>query len=317
MTRPSPAHVVKRMWRRTIHDAPAKVAALLVAVLLWWFASNEPGTTTQRSLLVPLTIVGADANEVAVGVPARVEVVIAGPSERMERLRSTDVEAVLDLSDVDGEFARVIEARAPQALRVDRIVPGEVIGRLEAVRTARWTVDPLAPPGGTYRTVDVSVQPSVIDVVARDPVMERIVRVVVPITTDDQGAFDGAVVPIPIDADGRAIDEVRTVPGVVTVRIEAAEAIVAKSVPVVVRSSGPPEEVVVVDVDPAIVTVYGTVASLAEVTDVTASLPAFVRSLAPGRYAVPAQIDVAPGVTTAERVDLRIDVLDRSTPMGR
>jgi len=317
MTSWSPTALAKRIAKMTAHNAPAKVAALLAAIVLWWFASNEPGTTTQRSLLVPLAVTGADANEVAVGVPTRVEVVISGPTERMERLRATDVDVELDLSDVDGEFAREIEARAPQALRVVRIVPAEVIGRLEAVRTATWQVAPLTPPDGTMRTVEISVEPAVVDVVARDPVMNRIARVVVPVTQTTNGLFEGPVVPLPIDEEGRAIEEVRTIPDIVTVRVSSTSATTSKAVPVVLRTTDPPAGIDVLGFEPARATIVGSVSNLQGIDEIVVSLPTFARSLAPGRYAVPAVVDVADGVATLAQIDLRIVVAPPSIPMGR
>ncbi len=295
-----------RVWRAVRRDWPAKVGAVAAALVLWWVAGSDPGTTAQRSLLVPLEVVGADADEVAVGVPARVEVVISGPGERMDRLRSDDVDALLDLAGVDGEFARDVEARVPQALRVLRVVPAEVIGRLEAVRSAPFPVIPhLAPLGADRVAIDLEVEPASVTVEARDPVLDRVAAVLAPAAAGDDG--EARAVLVAVDAEGRPVPEARVVPDVATVRVGSAPRLERALRPLAVVSPDDPR-VSVEAVTPSEVTLLGPAEALAAVAAVSAEVPDATAALAPGRYDLPVRLALPAGVASQDAVRVTVRV---------
>jgi YbbR domain-containing protein len=280
-------------WRRVREDWPGKVAAVLAASVLWWVASSDPGTTSQRSLLVPLEVTGAAADEVAVGVPGRVEVVITGPSDRMDRLDADDVDAVLDLADVDGEFARDVDARVPQALRVVRVVPAEVIGRLEAVRSVDLPIRPLvALPEDGRVAVSLEVRPARAAVEARDPILSRVAEVIAPLAAPADGERE--VVLVAVDEDGVPVPEARVVPATARVRVllDAATTTVTRPVAAV-----PPGDAATVEaLRPETLTLVGPPAALADLAVVTARVPDATSALPPGRYDLPVRLDLPPGV---------------------
>lgn len=282
-------------WRRVRQDWRGKVAAVLAAGVLWWIATSDPGTTTQRSLLVPLQVTGAEVDEVAVGVPARVEVVITGPSDRMDRLDAEDVDAVLDLADIDGEFARDVDARVPQTLRVERVVPSEVIGRLEAVRSAELPIRPLvALPNGGGVPVAISVDPARASVEARDPVLAQVAELIAPLATlDDTGR---EVVLVPVDAAGVPVPEARVVPATarVDVRLEPARTAVSRPV----RAVPPGDGVEIVALRPETLELIGPPDVLDALAFVPARVPDATSALPAGRYDLPVRLELPAGVAS-------------------
>jgi YbbR domain-containing protein len=298
-------------WRRVRRDWPGKVGAVAAALVLWWVATSDTGVTVQRSVLVPLAVTGAEADEVAVGVPARVEVVISGPADRMERLRSDDVEAILQLEGVDGEFERQVEARVPQALRVVRVVPGEVIGRLEAVRSARFDVVPhLAPLSGERVATDLSVEPAEATVEARDPVLAQVaaVRASARIGADDEAE----AILVPVDGDGRPVPEARVVPERAVVRAETHVHLVRATRPVRVEPPGD-GRVRVEAVTPGEVDVVGPRARLDGLAEVVGEVPGATGALPAGRYDLPVRLTLPDGVAVAPPVRATV----RVAPVGQ
>lgn len=294
-------------WRTLRRGWPAKVAALLAAVVLWWIASSDPGVTVQRSLLVPLTVAGAEADEVAVGVPARVEVVISGPAGRMERLRADDVEALLELEGVDGEFSRQVEARVPQSLRVVRVVPAEVIGRLEAVRSARFAVVAhLAPLPDDLVATTVTVEPAAATVEARDPVLAQVAAVRAPVTVGSGGEAEAVLVPV--DQAGRPVAEARVVPERALVR--AATEVRPMRATRAVRIERPRDPRVRVEqVVPREVDLVGPATRIEPVVAVTAEVPDATAALPPGRYDLPVRLALPDGVAAAPTVRVTVRIV--------
>jgi YbbR domain-containing protein len=295
---------VRRALRR---DWPGKVGAVLAALVLWWIASSDPGVTVQRSLLVPLTVGGAEVDEVAVGVPARVEVVISGPADRMERLRADDVEAVLDLEGIDGEFAREVEARVPQTLRVLRVVPAEVIGRLEAVRSGRFEVVPhLAPLPDDRVATAVTVDPAAVTVEARDPVLAQVAAVRAPARVGADG--EGEAVLVPVDADGRPVAEARVVPERAALRVATEPRLARAALPVRIEAPDDPR-LRVEEVAPREVVLVGPAGRIEPLAAVTGEVPDATAALPPGRYDLPVRLALPDEVAAAPPVRVTVRVL--------
>jgi YbbR domain-containing protein len=293
-------------WRRVRRDWPGKVGAVAAALVLWWVATSDTGVTVQRSLLVPLAVTGAAVDEVAVGVPARVEVVITGPADRMERLRSDDVQAMLQLEGVDGEFERQIDARVPQALRVVRVVPSEVIGRLEAVRSARFEVIPhLAPLSAERVATGLSVEPAEATVEARDPVLAQVTAVRASARIGATGESEAVLVPV--DDEGRPVAEARVVPERAVVRAETHVRLVRGSRTVRVASPSDPR-LRIESVTPTEVEVVGPSARLERLSEVVGEVPGATGALPAGRYDLPVRLTLPDGVAAVQPVRATVRV---------
>lgn len=120
-------HIVRSLLRHW----PQKITAVIIAAFLWLFVSTEQITTSQRSFLVPLTVIGLNDNQLATGVPEFVEVSVAGESTRIDALRAENIETILDLSNVRQDFARPVRVSPPQGITLLRRNPSEVIGTVE------------------------------------------------------------------------------------------------------------------------------------------------------------------------------------------
>lgn len=300
------------VWRRVRRDWPGKIGAVVVALVLWWVASGDASSTAQRSLLVPLQVVGAEAHEVAVGVPARVEVVVSGPGDRLDRLRADEVDATLDLSGIDGEFARPVEAEVPPGLQRVRVVPSEVIGRLEAVRSRRFAVVPVvaaAAPGSVV--ISLSSDPVFATVEARDPVLELVAYVLAPLRSVGDAESDAVLVPV--DASGVPVAEARVVPERATIRVDRQPLWTEVTRPVAILA---PDlaRVTVEEVRPAEVGLVGRPAALDALAAVRGRVPDATAELPPGRYDLPVRLELPAGVATRGEVVAVVSIRASETP---
>lgn len=297
-------------WRSLRRDWPGKLGAVAAALVLWWVASSDPGTTAQRSLLVPLEVVGAQADEVPVGVPARVEVVIAGPADRMDRLRADEVDAAIDLTGVDGEFSRDVEARVPNALRLIRVVPAEVLGRVEAVRSATFEIEPLiAPLAGERVATSVRIDPPTAVVEARDPILSQVASVFAPARPGDASTALAELVAV--DVQGRPVPEARVVPEAAVVAFDVEPRRVRFVRPVAIASTGD-ASVSIEAVTPPQVGLIGPADVLDDLRVVQGSVPDATSSLPPGRYDLPARLELPSDVS--READVVVTVRIASPP---
>lgn len=292
-----------RLWRRVIRHWPTKLAAFAIAALLSWYASTDPAATAQRSLLVPLTVEGVGSEQVAVGVPDVVEVAVSGPSSRIDRLHAEELRAVLDLEGLDGEFARPVETNAPRALEVVRVVPAEVLGRLESLRRRQLPVDPVVRGDGRVVS-SLRIEPEQVTVEGRTPLIDRVARVLAP-TVGREGERQAAL--IAVDAEGRPVPEVRVVPGRATVRVETAPPRERRELALDVEV---PEGMQAAAFQPSSETVLaeGPEPLMRELERVTGTVPDATDALPPGRYTLPVRLTLPPDVAVFEVPTVEVEI---------
>src|SRR5690606_7765926 len=114
---------LKVLLGRLTRNWPNKLAAVLIAFVVWMLITSNSTTTTQNSMFVPLIVEGIEDNQVAVGLPTRVAVSVSGPSSRIDRLTPEMLRATLDLTEVTGAFELPITVQTPQNVTVLTVEP--------------------------------------------------------------------------------------------------------------------------------------------------------------------------------------------------
>jgi YbbR domain-containing protein len=292
---------LRRWWDRLRHNGPSKLGALFVALFIWTVVATDETTTAQRSLLVPLVVEGLEADRVAVGLPEFVEITVSGVSSRVDRLRPESFDAVLDLTSVVGTFQLDVSVAPPQGIRLERVVPSEVIGELEPVTSVEVPVRvSVAGALGPDERLAADATPAVARVRGRAAVVAQVAAVVAPVAAE-QARTDAsaAVVPFAVDATGRPVLDVAITPEQVTVAMAVEAVRVERRLPLRVASvvaSGWSQ----VEDAPADVRVTGSASALAalEAIDATVDLP--TEPPAPGRYTRPLDLALPDGVFALE-----------------
>ncbi|MBW2529298.1 MAG: hypothetical protein JRI23_34295, partial [Deltaproteobacteria bacterium] len=111
-------------------EAPAALAALSIAVLLW-FVLVHGSTLTQRTWTIPVEYVDLPADRVVAGIkPSEVTLTVTGPRREFYFLRPPTVRLVLPLGGAR-VGTRVLQLSAadlslPSGLTVKSIEPGHV-----------------------------------------------------------------------------------------------------------------------------------------------------------------------------------------------
>jgi len=276
---------------RLVRNWPRKLVALAAAFGFWWLVGTTTTTITQRSFVIPLQVEGVEAEDLAVGVPDVVEVSVSGPGPRIDRLRPDQLLALLDLTDVTGDFERQIVVQTPQEVRLLSVTPSSVIGFLETVaqRTIPVEVGIVgAPPDGTV--VRAAATPPQVRMTGRQQQLDRVARAVAFV--DPSGgratviALDGAEQPVA----GIAFD-----PPAVQVAVGSREVLYTAAV--LVELAAPADAAIVsATLTRPTATLAGPQAALAELESVTATVEPLTGEVAPGRYTLPVRLELPDGV---------------------
>ena len=328
---------------------PQKLAALGLAVLFWVFVSTDETVTTQRSLLVPLNLLGLNANQIPVGVPDTVEVTVSGPGPRMDALRGENLDAVLDLRGTENEFERNVNVFPPQGLTLVRVNPGEVIGFVETQSSKQVPVrvvylgsegatggaatdaatNPATGAGtapGTDLLVTPIVTPGEVTVRGRTDTLQEVTAALALVdeNADGAGAADAgagglSAAPYAVDASGQPVAGVTLEPATVAVTLRREPVLHLRTLPLTL--SLPDVSPLVVEnsaLSAAEVELAGSVEVLNELTEVTATVEPATLPGAPGRYTLPLTLSLPEGVTALDTptVTLRLAGRASESPPG-
>ncbi len=285
---------VRRLLAIAAHNWPQKLGALVLAFVMWLFVTTSSVSTTQRSLLVPLAVEGVQASQVAVGVPRVVEVNVAGPSSRIDRLSPDAIGATLDLSGLSGEFQQQISVQPPQGVRLVSVSPSDVIGFLETVGSRDSTVTvALSGRSPSGSLLSAASDPATVSVTGQDQSLQKVARVMAVVP-----AREGSVRthPFAVDDAGVPVSDVKISPTTVTVKVTARAALVTK---VVAIDLTPPSAPNLQDaaLDNPDVTLAGPPDVLAGIDSVNGSVQLPTGTIDAGRYTLPVRLDLPEGVT--------------------
>ena len=295
------------MIARWVDRWPQKVGALLLATVVWFFVSTSEVTTTQRSLLVPLSVEGVGERRVAVGLPEFVEVTVTGPSNRVDRLRPENIEAVLDLSGLQGEFDQTIDVRPPQGIDLVRVNPEQVIGFLEQVSSKQVPVSVVwlqEPPPDTQALA--APRPEAISVSARDEILERVVRAVAPVRTTS-GTTEVQV--YAADAAGLPVRDVTLSPATIAVATDEREIFVRRDVRVELEAPTS-DRIGMASLAGDEATVVGPPSTLRDLAAVVGRVEPETVPVEPGRYTLAVRLQLPPDVVAVSAPSANVTVID-------
>jgi YbbR domain-containing protein len=301
--------------RLLIQNAPRKLGALAIAIVVWLFVATDDATIAQRSLLVPIVVEGVSAEQVVVGLPQFAEVTVSAPTTRIDRLRPESFEAVIDLAGLSGDFQVQVGVSPPQGIVLERVVPSEVIGIVEPVARAEVPVvaSVLGEVDGDLR-VRATVTPAQAEVRGRAAVVARAVAVVVPLPVGDAlGATAMSGAGFAVDATGRPLPEVAIEPQSFGLGWALEPVYVRRSLPLqaVALPDGP--WTVASDV-PTQITVVGLRSSVLALDAVVADVDLPTGAIENGRYTVPLRPRLPADVVAVESPTVDLEYTAPTNP---
>lgn len=283
---------LKVLLGRLTRNWPNKLAAVLIAFVVWMLITSNSTTTTQNSMFVSLIVEGIEDNQVAVGLPTRVAVSVSGPSSRIDRLTPEMLRATLDLTEVTGAFELPITVQTPQNVTVLTVEPAQVIGFLESV-VSRSSAVQVALTGAlpADATVAGTATPATVTVTGRSQVLDSVDRIVV--TAPAIGG--GASTPVALDSAGNPVVGLTFEPASVVVAV-ATRAVLSTRTVALELLEPTATNLVSATLSEETVEVVGPRQVIDGLESVTARVEPPTGAVDPGRYTLPVRLTLPEGV---------------------
>ena len=295
------------LWRQLLHKLPVKLGALLLATVFWFFVSTDDALVAQRTLRAPLHTEGLAETQTALGLPERVTVRLSGSSSRLSALNPDSLDVVLNLRGVTGDFTRAVRVFPPQGITVVRVNPSELIGTVETRIQKEVPVQVVTLGAVAADTVlTLRPDPAKAQVTGAETQLAQVTQVLAPYDPATTGVNTSKL--YAADAQGEPVAGVTVTPAQVRVSVAARTVLSTRTLPLQlapVTVSG--MEIVSATPSQTEVTVAGPEDVLAELSQVTASLPE-TSALAAGRYTLGLTLALPDGVTALDAPQLELNV---------
>ena len=238
--------MMERLRNIVQHNLPAKIVALIVAVVLWLYVMNDQNPAMDGSYTVPVTIENApDGYQLSSSVD-KVTIRVRGPRSFFVSADASDFHARVNLAGfTEGERAYAVETSIPYGFDLVGISPDKINVNLDRIVEqpvlAVVATDGFPAEGFTvakfeqeYKTVMIEGPRSLVDQVAQATGHINLNG----LSSD----YTASVSLVPLNADGREVAGVTLTPSVTRISLKFARSLSRKVVEVEAhpRSDLPP-----------------------------------------------------------------------------
>ena len=218
------------------HNLPVKIAALIVAVVLWLYVMNDQNPAIDGGFPVPVTIENAPEGYQLSSDTDKVTIRVRGPRSLFVSADASDFHARVNLADfAEGERAYTVEASVPYGFELVSISPDKMTINLDRMieKTLKASLTIGGAPASGY-TVDKVIQADeAVEVQGPRSLVDQVVHVVGHINLSGQSSDDIAQVSfIALNTDGREVVGVTLVPSSTEVTVKLARGLTRKVVEV-------------------------------------------------------------------------------------
>jgi YbbR domain-containing protein len=218
--------------------------SLILATVLWgWVTATGDPETDRIFPSIPVSIEGLRDGFVLVGDVSAAEVRVTGPRSAVEELTSSEIEAYLDLDDIEQPGTYTVRLTAPKPPKTWDIAtrPRSVTVVVESESTLAFPLEPHISGnlGANQQVESVTLSSSEATVTGPASLVNRVAKVELPVdianrTTD----FASVFTPVALDEGGQPIAGVTINPASVSASVEITAR--GKRVAVIAQVEGEP-----------------------------------------------------------------------------
>lgn len=224
---------LQSLFRRNL---PAKLLALVVAVVLWFFVMNDQNPSIDGSFTVPLSVVNVPDNCKIVKADESVKIKVRGPRSLFVSAVDSEFKAYVDLNELEnGKHSVKVQTVLPQGFELLETSPDITTVTIDKIVQrqirAEFIVTGSVAPGMAV----ANLTPSVTTVTIEGPQssLDTVTRVIGYVgLSNNHDDFKVSVALTALNAEGRGVEDVRVVPNTVDVSVQLARGLSKKFVTV-------------------------------------------------------------------------------------
>lgn len=141
------------------------ILSVLLAILLWIYASNEQNPVNDQILSIQLYRLNPPKDAEISGIPANVSIRVQGPRTQVGGLTPADFQAVVDLSGAtEGNHYIPVKVNSPSGIQVTQVTPNRVYVVVDGIveRQVGVAASFKGSPAKGYIAQEPSIQPSTV-----------------------------------------------------------------------------------------------------------------------------------------------------------
>lgn len=267
--------MIARLRRLVQHNLPAKILALVVALILWGYVMNDQNPAIESTYTVQLDVINAPEGYKITKDASSVKLKVRGPRSLFVSASDSDFKAYVDLSNLDsGKHEVKVQTVLPQGFELVEAKPDTVTFTLDRIiqKTIRaeFIVTGSTAPGTTVARVSPSVETVTIEGAESD--VRDVTRVIGYVGLAGNNEDFSLKVPLTaINSDGREVAGVTIYPSSAEVSVQLARGLTKKIVTIQPDLGSDLEqgyELGTVRVDPAKIEIAGRDDMLAKISSI-------------------------------------------------
>lgn len=242
----------------------AKIIALVVAMILWFFVMNEQNPAIDSNFTVPLEITHLPTGYMVERGVETVKLKVRGPRSLFAMAAERDFKAYVDLNGIaEGKHSLKVQTVLPQGFDLVTTSPETVIFDIDKIVKTEMKVE-LAFSGSPSSGVTIgNAEPSVKVVKIEGPSnkVNAVARVVGYVSLANKDSDFSAMVPlVAVSSEGKEISDIKLLPDAVKVDVSIVKGLYKKFVDVEAKAGNdlPPQFVLKgIKADPPKIDIFG------------------------------------------------------------
>lgn len=214
-------------------NMPAKILALILAVVLWVYVMNDQNPMIESSVEVPLEVRNQPAATALLDVPDKVKIKVRAPRNLLINLQNQEIKAYIDLKGIgEGRSTVKIYTTVPTNLEVAEVFPERVNLRVEPIIARQVPLEVRlggTPSVGTMVS-KVSAAQQAVSIEGPQNVLESVTKVVAVVDISGRGAdFNAEATVQALNANDKIVEGVKVAPEHVSVAVQIMQGITKKT----------------------------------------------------------------------------------------
>ena len=257
------------------HNLPVKIAALIVAVVLWLYVMNDQNPAIDGSYTVPVTIENAPNGYLMNAADDTVTIRVRGSRSLFVSADASDFHARVNLSDfIEGDKLYAVETVIPYGFELVNVSPDKIDVNLDRMvqKTFKAALTVGGSPASGFTVDKITQENEAVTVEGPRSLVNQVAHIAGHINLSGQSRDYTAMVPLSaLNSDGREVAGITLTPSATEISVKLVRGLTRKVVEVQAHPQSdlaPNLKLEGVTVEPARIEIAGTEDVVSKITSI-------------------------------------------------